>query len=81
MSELKDVPIEVTMVDGSRWLIYYRLSAPGSLAQALLYLRTDIERGADRPAADLDGVQRRVAHINMAHIVSFREPEEATSDG
>lgn len=30
------------------------------------------------PAEDLDRVQRRLSQINMAYVVSFREPEEPT---
>jgi hypothetical protein len=75
MPELKDIPVEVTMVDGSRWLVYYRLGALCTYAEALRQIGPDIRDGRLMPADDLDGVQRRLSQINMAYVVSFREPE------
>lgn len=65
-------PVEVTLIDGSRWLIYYRIA--GGFADAIKWVSKDIDARCIRPADDLDGVQRRLAQINMAYVVSFREP-------
>lgn len=76
MADLHDIPVEVAMTDGSRWVIYYRLDAGKTYANALAYLREDIKASRLAPAEDLDRVQRRLSQINMAHIVSVREPEK-----
>lgn len=66
-----DQPMEVALTDGSRWIIYYRGCT--SFAEAVRPLTEDIKAGRLIPADDLDGVQRRLAQINAAHIVSVRE--------
>jgi hypothetical protein len=66
-----DQPMEVTLTDGSRWIVYYRGCT--SFGHALIYLVEDISQGKVMPADDLDGVQRRSTQINAAHIVSIRE--------
>lgn len=75
MPDLNDVPVEVTMVDGSRWLVYYRTEGT-DFADVLKWVIRDIEMGRIRPADDPDGVQRRLSQINMAYVVSIREVEE-----
>lgn len=76
MPETRDVPVEVTLVDGSRWIVYYRIN--GGFAHAVEWVARDIKGGRIWPAEDLDRVQRRLSQINMAYVVSFREPEEPT---
>jgi hypothetical protein len=71
MPDLVDVPVEVTMVDGSRWIVYYRVEA--GFLRAIEWVVKDIKAGRIMPAEDLDGVQRRVSQINMAYVVSLRE--------
>jgi hypothetical protein len=73
MSDFIDQPVEVTLVDGSRWIIYYR--GITSYALVIPYLVKGIAEGRVIPAHDLDRVQRRHAHINAAQIVSCREVE------
>lgn len=75
MGEFVDHPMEVTLTDGSRWIVYYRDCM--TFANALLFLWRDVREGTFVPADDLDGVQRRSAQINAAHIVSVREVERS----
>lgn len=75
MSPTEDIPVEVTMVDGSRWIVYYRLSVGSDYASATTWVRNDIAEARLKPAEDLDRVQRRLSLVNMAHVVSIREPE------
>lgn len=70
MSEVKDVPIEVRMSDGSLWIVYKRCR---SFADALGYLRADVVGSQWLAAAETDGVQRDRTQINAAQIVSIRE--------
>jgi hypothetical protein len=72
-----DVPVEVTMADGSRWIVYYRLNVGKGYASAIPYLRSDIKEGRLMPADDLDGIQRRSSLVNLAQVVSVRNPEAA----
>lgn len=74
--DLVDVPVEVTMVNGSRWIVYIRLGRPAGFAEAVRWIREDIEARRTRPADDPDGVQRRLAQVNMAYVVSWCEPEQ-----
>ncbi len=69
-----DVPVELTMVDGSKWIVYYRLPAGRGYANALEYVMHDVSTAALRPAEDLDRVQRRTTQVNMAHVVSIADP-------
>lgn len=74
MSRAEDYPIEVTLVDGSRWIVCYRLT-DGTYAKAVQFLQGDA--GLDRwmPADDLDGVQRRLTMIRLGQVVAVREVE------
>jgi len=76
---MTDIPVEVTLADGSRWLTHYRLSAGKSYVNALEWVSRDIREGALRPASDVDGVQRRLSQINMAFVVSVREVDGSAS--
>ena len=80
-----NVPVEVAMVDGSRWIVYYRLSdgrTPSGYAHAMTYVRQDIAEGRLMPAEDLDRVQRRSSQVNMAFVVSVHDPSApAEQDG
>lgn len=67
-----DVPIEVTLTDGSAWVIYYR-RADASYARALEQLKKDVTTDQWMPADDLDGVQRRFASIRLSQVVSARQ--------
>lgn len=71
---ISDIAVEVTMTDGSRWIVYYRVT--GSYADAVQYLARDISESRVMPAEDVDRVQRRHSLINAAHIVSMREAEQ-----
>jgi hypothetical protein len=62
------------MVDGSRWIVYYRLSVGSGYADTLKWVRREIAEAFLRPADDPDGVQRRLAQVNMAYVVSVRDP-------
>lgn len=75
MIPTEDIPVEVTMVDGSRWIVYYRLSVGSDYAAATTWVKRDIAEARLMPAEDLDRVQRRLSQVNMAHVVSVREPE------
>jgi len=72
---IADVPVEVTLVDGSRWIVYYRLRSGQDFADAIGYIKRDIQEGRLNPAEDLDRVQRRSSQINMSYVVSVREAE------
>lgn len=69
---MTDVPIEVTLTDGSAWIIYYRLDN-ASYARALEQLKKDVTTDRWMPADDLDGVQRRFAAIRLSQVVSARQ--------
>jgi hypothetical protein len=75
MSDLVDVPVELTTVDGSKWIVYYRLGAGKGYAQALEYVMGDAHSATFRPAEDLDRIQRRTTLVNMAHVVSVADPD------
>lgn len=67
----EDFPVEVTLTDGSKWIVYYR--GMTAFPACLRWIEQDIRDNARRPADDLDRVQRRLAQIMMGHVVSFRE--------
>ena len=74
MTGYVDQPIEVTLTDGTSWIVYYRfLPAAATYARAVGMVADDIKAGRLIPADDLDGVQRRHTQINAAHIVSVHE--------
>lgn len=74
MSTTVDVPVELTMVDGSKWIVYYRLAAGKGYPQALEYVLADARNTEFQPAEDLDRVQRRSTLVNMAYVVSVADP-------
>lgn len=67
----EDFPVEVTLTDGSKWIVYYR--GETSFARCIRWIEQDIRENRLLPADDLDGVQRRSAQVLMGHVVSFRE--------
>lgn len=75
MSDTVDVPVELTMVDGSKWIVYYRLSVGKGYAHAVTYVKQDIAEGGLLPAEDVDRIQRHSTLVNMAHVVSVADPD------
>lgn len=71
MTNHVDFPLEVSLVDGTKWLIYYR-SVP-DFGTAMIHVCRDVAEGRLMPADDIDGVQRRSAQINMRYIVSIKD--------
>lgn len=69
-----DVPVEVAMVDGSKWIVYYRLKDGQGYGEALMYVERHIRECALRVADDADRTTGRNALVNMAYVVSVTDP-------
>lgn len=73
MPDVEDFPVEVTLTDGSQWIVYYRCSPDRGFGFIADWIEGDVRVNRRMPAEDLDRVQRRQSQIMMGAVVSFRE--------